>query len=95
MPDMKLLSLKFNYFFFEGNFSPYAGAGLGYLWQQLEFDFDEGTAVNGSGGALILEAGLLLRRWPGYGTLAACAQVVLPFFSVTNPADQQQSVSLG
>ncbi len=85
-PDNKLLSIKLDFLFIEGNLTPYLGVGLGYLWQQLLFEFDLGTAGEGSGAAGLFEAGVMLKRWPDYGSVSVCVQYVLPSFSVSYPS---------
>jgi hypothetical protein len=85
LPDNKLLSIKLDFLFIEGNLTPYVGAGLGYLWQQLLFEFDLGTRGEGSGAAVLFEAGVMLKRWPDYGSVSVCVQYVLPTFSVSYP----------
>jgi hypothetical protein len=35
---------------------------------------------------MVFEAGLMIKRWPEIGSLAACAQFVLPRFSIEQPS---------
>jgi hypothetical protein len=81
-PDAKLLSFRAHYLIPAGVLTPYAGAGMGYLWQAILHQFDGGTPASANGGAAVFEAGVMLRNDTGPGRLALCAQFVLPFFSI-------------
>jgi hypothetical protein len=87
-PKVSLVSVNADFLLLAGDVTPYVGAGVGYLSENLGFAFDDGSSAEASGSAVLFEAGLMFRRWPNYGTLEACAHT-----SAVSPRASDRSCS--
>jgi hypothetical protein len=86
-PTVTMKSLRAGVILSSGSTAPYLAAGAAHMSQHGPGNFEDCSGgscdpVDGSGPAVIAEAGILFFRHLRFGRVAASAQLVVPLFQV-------------